>query len=239
MAATKTPKLDSYIKIEVSKPAKIADNELARFQSFVLDSVAPLTSIFEADARGDEISHKQAVDTTTAALTLIGNSSAQISHLRRSKLVSNMNKALLPLVEDDSNFPPSLFGPEFGLKTMWNRSRLYDPPLMTRSFFEMSPTTAGGALPKTKEPRLLERRTPEFKRTGRETGTNKCLAHRHSMIIIQKHMLHVLSYNMGTSALPDMYARSLRTAGPRAEGIHIRQSTSAHIITNMSHFWHS
>ena len=48
-----------------------------------------------------------------------------------------------------------------------------------------------------------------------------------------------ISYNMGTSALPDMYARSPRAAGPRAEGIHIRQSTSAHVITNMLHFWHS
>ena len=37
---------------------------------------------------------------------------------------------------------------------------------------------------------------------------------------------------MDTSALPDMYARS-----PRAEGIHIRQRTSAHVITNMLHFW--
>ena len=36
---------------------------------------------------------------------------------------------------------------------------------------------------------------------------------------------------MGTSALPDMYARSLR-----AEGIHIRQSTSAHVITITLHF---
>ena len=48
-----------------------------------------------------------------------------------------------------------------------------------------------------------------------------------------------ISYNMGKSALPDMYARSPRVAGPRAEGIHIRQSTSAHVITNMLHFWHS
>ena len=36
---------------------------------------------------------------------------------------------------------------------------------------------------------------------------------------------------MGTSTLPDMYARS-----PRAEGIHIRQSTRAHVITIMLHF---
>ena len=48
-------------------------------------------------------------------------------------------------------------------------------------------------------------------------------------------MTTCISYNMGMSALPDMYARS-----PRAEGIHIRQSMrSAHVITNMLHFWHS
>ena len=36
------------------------------------------------------------------------------------------------------------------------------------------------------------------------------------------------SCNMGMSDLPDMYARS-----PRAEGIHIRRITSAHVTTNM------
>ena len=41
-----------------------------------------------------------------------------------------------------------------------------------------------------------------------------------------------ISYNMGMSALPDMYAR-------RAEGIHIRHNTSAHVIINMLHFSHS
>ena len=41
------------------------------------------------------------------------------------------------------------------------------------------------------------------------------------------------SCNIGTSDLPDMYAQSLRAAGPRAEGIHIRQITSAYVTTNM------
>ena len=36
---------------------------------------------------------------------------------------------------------------------------------------------------------------------------------------------------MGTRALPDMYALSPRACGPRASGIHIRQSTRAHVIT--------
>ena len=30
------------------------------------------------------------------------------------------------------------------------------------------------------------------------------------------------SYTMGTSGLPDIYTRSLRAAGPRAEGVYIR-----------------
>ena len=40
---------------------------------------------------------------------------------------------------------------------------------------------------------------------------------------------------MGMSGLPDMYTRSPRAAGPRAEGVHIRQTTNAHGITVMCH----
>ena len=36
------------------------------------------------------------------------------------------------------------------------------------------------------------------------------------------------SCNTGTSGLPDMY-----TQGLRAEGVHIRQATSAHVTANM------
>ena len=38
---------------------------------------------------------------------------------------------------------------------------------------------------------------------------------------------------MGRRDLPDMYARSLRAAGPRAEGIHIKQIPTAHVTTDM------
>ena len=38
----------------------------------------------------------------------------------------------------------------------------------------------------------------------------------------------IASYNTGTSGLPDMYTR-----GVRAEGVHIRQATSACVTTIM------
>ena len=41
------------------------------------------------------------------------------------------------------------------------------------------------------------------------------------------------SCNISTNDLPDMYAQSLRAAGPRAESIHIRQITPAYVTTNM------
>ena len=44
------------------------------------------------------------------------------------------------------------------------------------------------------------------------------------------------SCNMAMRDLPDMYARSLRVAGPRAEGIHIRQIMNGHVTTIMYHF---
>ena len=37
---------------------------------------------------------------------------------------------------------------------------------------------------------------------------------------------------MGLSDLPDMHTQSLRATGRKAEGIHIKQITSAHVTTN-------
>ena len=49
-------------------------------------------------------------------------------------------------------------------------------------------------------------------------------------------ILHVIVIPcMGMSGLPDMYTQSPRAAGPRAEGVHIRQTTNAHGITVMCH----
>ena len=81
-------------------------------QTHVLDALAPLSTIIETQ----EGISKQTLDAVAAAVKLLGNASARISHLRRTKVITQMNKALLPLVEEDSNFEdvsPSLFRPEF------------------------------------------------------------------------------------------------------------------------------
>jgi len=92
---------------------RTAYKELGTIQSAVLDVMAPLTSIVEADAKGDKITHKQAVKAAKAAIELVRNASSKINHCRRTKI---MNKALLPLTEGDENFvdaAPALFGIAF------------------------------------------------------------------------------------------------------------------------------
>ena len=42
--------------------------------------------------------------------------------------------------------------------------------------------------------------------------------------------------NMAMGDLPDMYGRCPRAAGPRAEGIHIRQIKNGHVTIIMYHF---
>ena len=39
------------------------------------------------------------------------------------------------------------------------------------------------------------------------------------------------SCNMGTRRLPDMYTPCPRACGPRASGVHIRQTIRAHVTT--------
>ena len=56
VAATRIPQLDSFIKPEVPQLVKMSDKEWARLQTFALDALAPLTSLLEADAKGETFS---------------------------------------------------------------------------------------------------------------------------------------------------------------------------------------
>ena len=152
--ATKTPKLDGFMRPEISSQAKTFDCQIQRLQSFVLDAVAPLTSIVEANAKGETVSHKQAVNTATAAIELVGNASTQMSHFRRTRIITGMNKTLLPLLDEDKNFKeaaPFLFGPEFAQKfkdlidqVKAMRSSVRDPKPSAQFFRTFPPNGRGG-----------------------------------------------------------------------------------------------
>ena len=121
--ATRTPQLDSIMKPEASSTTKATDKQLAKVHTLLLDSLAPLTMLLEAHHRSDESDPKDVVRAVKTAVELIGNANAHISNLRRVKVIGDSNKALLPLVGDDTNFveaPPLLFGMEFAQKG-WTR----------------------------------------------------------------------------------------------------------------------
>ena len=113
VAVTKSPNLDPFMRTEVSSNVKAGDKELAKIQSFVLDSLAPLTALLE---QGQEMSPDEVRDATSTAVELIGNANARISRLRRERIVTSVNKVLLPLARDDEQFAeaaPHLFGTDF------------------------------------------------------------------------------------------------------------------------------
>ena len=94
MPATRTPQLDSYLRPEISQQGQAADKDLAKVQMFVLDSLAPLSHLMELDAQGHEISHNEALSAARVAIELIINANTKISHLRRTKVISQLNKFL-------------------------------------------------------------------------------------------------------------------------------------------------
>ena len=84
----------------------------------MLNALAPLTLILEADS--EKVSYDEVIDVTKATVALIGNANAKISYLRWQKVTSQVNKALMPIVEDGYNLQdsaPALFGTAFAKKS--------------------------------------------------------------------------------------------------------------------------
>ena len=77
---------------------------------------------------------REVINATKAAVGLLGNASAHVTHARRTKVTLDLNKALLnPLIEEDSNFvdaTPALFGAEFAQKSKVLQKA--PPPISTR-----------------------------------------------------------------------------------------------------------
>ncbi len=116
--ATRTPRLDQFLRTEIPQATRSLDKDLSKLQTFVLDALAPLTALLETDV--DSLTHQHLNKATTAAVQLLGNANAHISRLRREKIVGALNKSLLPLVKEDTPYmeaAPDLFGSDFAKRS--------------------------------------------------------------------------------------------------------------------------
>ena len=117
--ATRQAQLDPMLKLEISPTTKTADRQLTKVQARLLDSLAPMTSLLEAHNKGNKLDQKDVIQAVKMGVTLIGNANVHLLHLGRERIVSDINKTLLPIISDDSNFreaAPLLFGTEFAKK---------------------------------------------------------------------------------------------------------------------------
>ena len=152
VAATKTPQLDPFMRSGISAGVKTADKELAKIQTFMLDAMAPLATICMLEK--ESMSARDTRNAVVTAVELLGNANARVSRLRRERVVLNVNKALLPLVQEDTNFDgasPALFGSDFAkrskdyvdqVKAM--RSVVPAKTQDNRQFFRGGPPNKGG-----------------------------------------------------------------------------------------------
>ncbi len=101
----------------VKAETKTADAELAKIQAFVLDPVEPILHLLARFQEEDnELTTDDAVVSLQDALRLIGNSSCQISSIRRKKVLRALNPEIQDLAAEKEHFKedaPQLFGNGF------------------------------------------------------------------------------------------------------------------------------
>ena len=117
MPFTTTPKFDKLVADECSKSTKTSDSSIARIQALFLDAVGPLTQLLDDINKESQVSIEEVEGAVKAALTFLGNTSAQCNSLRRTNILREYNKDLVSFgLESVSSATTSLFGPEFPQK---------------------------------------------------------------------------------------------------------------------------
>ena len=79
MPAIRTPQLDAIMKPESSASTKAADKQLAKVQTLILDTLAPLTSVVESHNKGNVLDQREMIHAVKAAIELLGNANAYLS----------------------------------------------------------------------------------------------------------------------------------------------------------------
>ena len=144
--STKCPKLDPVVK-ELGSQTKSADSELARIQTLMLDAVGPLADLLEQP----EVTRESLTESVGQALRYLGNAGANLSRMRRKKVLKDLNPDLLSLADQAETFadaPPLLFGQGFAKKVKDHseevRSLRKAAPSSSKSFFRGGRPSRGG-----------------------------------------------------------------------------------------------
>ena len=185
--ATRTPRLDHFLRTEVTPQARTLDKDLLKIQTFVFDVLAPLMALLETNE--DELTPAHLQTATTSAVQLLRNANVHISRLRREKIITWVNKALIPLVKDDAPYTdaaPDLFGSEFSKrsKEFLKQVKTIRSSLPTKQrqkgglFFGRANPWGGQGPTNEAEPPITtgaaETGKPETTRSNRHCITNSC-----------------------------------------------------------------
>uniref|UniRef100_A0A1X7VE25 Uncharacterized protein n=1 Tax=Amphimedon queenslandica TaxID=400682 RepID=A0A1X7VE25_AMPQE len=101
---------------ERGKEIRDTDAEFAHIQAFIHDPIGPLiTLLHNIENEGGVLRLDEAASAVLSSIRLLGNASAQVSRLRRKKLLKAGNPDIQDLAEEDiySSAAPYLFGSEF------------------------------------------------------------------------------------------------------------------------------
>lgn len=100
VAVTKTPELDKIMAAQCSKSTKSNDQALARIQALNSNTLGPLTELLEKiNKENADISFDQVGYAVESAIILLGNAFAQMSMLRRQRVLKEYNKELLTFAQ--------------------------------------------------------------------------------------------------------------------------------------------
>ena len=73
------------MKPEAFATTTAGDKQLAKVQTLLLDTMAPLTSVVESHNRGNTLDQKEIIQAEKAAVELVGCANAHLYHLQRER----------------------------------------------------------------------------------------------------------------------------------------------------------
>ena len=115
---TRAPFLDTMMASQCSRTVKSTDRSLYTLQGLLLEAIGHLSQLLEAINDLDpQVTMDQIGEAVETAVTLLANASNKMSLMRRTKIMEEYNKELVPFAaakeRDWASAAPRLFGPNF------------------------------------------------------------------------------------------------------------------------------